>query len=73
MHSESEQPMRQILTFSSLIMNNYKKNGMLFAGSFVWYLQIEVHGSEIKWCHKGCDELIVRAKEIFYSEGFFFL
>lgn len=48
MHSESEQPIRQILTFSSLIMNNYKKNGMLFAGSFVWYLQIEVHGSEIK-------------------------
>lgn len=48
MHRESEQPMRHILTFSSLIMINYKKNGMLVAGRFVWYLQIEVHGSEIK-------------------------
>lgn len=31
MRSEIEIPMRQILTFNSLIMQSDKKNGMLFA------------------------------------------
>lgn len=48
MYRESEQPVRKILTFTSLIGNNYNNYGMLFAGRYVWYLQIEVHGSEIK-------------------------
>lgn len=57
MYRESEQPMRKILTFTSLIVNNYNNYGMLFAGRYVWYLQIEVHGSEIKIMpKKGCDE-----------------